>query len=301
MTENKESNSSKANPDGPATACETKDVLEELLNILKLEKIEENIFRGQNVDLGIENVFGGQALGQALSAASQTVPSDRQAHSMHGYFLRHGDIRDGKSFTTRRVVAVQKGRAIFNMAASFHIREPGFDHQDEMPDIPGPEEVPSEKELAESDPDQLPPKILKRILCGYPIEMRHVNPMNPYFPEKTSPRKHVWFRTTGPMPDDQAIHRYVLAYASDFNLVATTLYPHGHTYWEPDVIAASLDHAMWFHREFRIDDWLLYTIESPTACNARGLSIGRIFNRQGQLVATATQEGLIRYLALYKK
>ena len=282
-------------------------VLAELLEILKLEKIEENIFRGFNVDLGIDNVFGGQVLGQALSAASQTVPSDRRAHSLHAYFMRHGDrsipiiynvdcIRDGKSFTTRRVVAVQKGRAIFSMAASFHINEPGFEHHDKIPDVPGPQGIPSEQELAATASSQLPKRVLNRVLSGFPIEFRHVNPVEPFNPQQLPPHKYIWFRTCGPLPDDPAVQRSILSYASDFNLVVTSLYPHGHTIWEKDVMAASLDHAMWFHREFRMDDWLLYAVDSPNAGNARGLGIGKIFNRQGALVATVAQEGLIRYL-----
>lgn len=283
------------------------DVLAELLEILKLEKIEENIFRGLNVDLGSDNVFGGQVLGQALSAASQTVPADRLAHSIHAYFLRHGDrsmpiiynvdcIRDGKSFTTRRVVAIQRGRAIFSMAASFHISEPGFEHYDEMPDVPGPEGISSELELASTRASQLPERIRNRVLSGFPIEFRHVNPVEPFNPQTMTPHKYIWFRTCGPLPDDPAVQRSMLSYASDFGLVPTSLYPHGHTIWEEDVMAASLDHAMWFHRDFRMDEWLLYAVDSPNAGNARGLGIGKIFNRQGALVATVAQEGLIRYL-----
>ena len=290
----------------PATSS---NPLTELMEILKLEKIEENIYRGLHVDLGTDNVFGGQVLGQALSAASQTVPSDRYAHSLHGYFMRHGDlsipimynvecIRDGKSFTTRRVVAVQKGRAIFSMGASFHIEEPGFDHHDSMPDVPGPEGIHSEKELANQAASDLPERIRKRVKRGFPIEFRHVNPLPPFAPRKLPPHKYIWFRITGPVPKETAIQRCLLSYASDFNLVVTSLYPHGHTIWEEGMQGASLDHAMWFHREFDIADWLLYAVDSPNASNARGLSIGKIFNRQGQLVATVAQEGLIRYLPL---
>jgi acyl-CoA thioesterase-2 len=286
--------------------CVPGDVLEELLKLLKLEKIEENIFRGQSQDLGFGSVFGGQVLGQALSAASQTVPDGRQAHSLHGYFMRAGDakkpiaytvdcIRDGKSFTTRRVVAVQKGRAIFSMAASFHIEEPGFDHQDDMPAVQGPDGLEPEIETARQLADHIPPGIREKILCDKPIEIRHVNPVNPLKPQKRAPVKCVWFRATGPLPDDMAVHQYLLAYASDFNLMITSLYPHGHTYWEPAMQVASLDHAMWFHRDFRMDDWLLYAMQSPSASGARGLAIGRIFTQAGRLVATVSQEGLIRY------
>ncbi len=294
---------------GSMPICSAGNVLEELLTLLKLEKIEENIFRGQSQDLGFGNVFGGQVLGQALSAASQTVTESRQAHSLHAYFMHPGDarqpivytvdcIRDGKSFTTRRVVAVQKGKAIFSMSASFQVDEPGFDHQDAMPQVPGPEGIISELEMAHELADKIPPGIRGKILCEKPIEIRHVNPVNPFAPEKMAPQKYVWFRAIDRLPDEAAAHRYMLAYASDFNLVATALYPHGHTYWEPDMQVASLDHAMWFHRDFRMDDWLLYVMISPNACKARGLNIGRIFNRDKVLVATVAQEGLIRYHAL---
>jgi len=287
-------------------ACVQDNVLEELLKLLKLEKIEENIFRGQSQDLGFGNVFGGQVLGQALSAASRTVSPDRPAHSLHAYFMRPGDarrpivynvdcIRDGKSFTTRRVVAVQKGRAIFSMSASFQIDEEGFAHQEEMPQVPGPDGIQSELETARQLADQIPPGLREKLLCTKPIEIRHVNPVNPFKPQKLPPRKYVWFRTISEMPPDAAAHRYLLAYASDFGLVATSLYPHGHTFWEPEMQVASLDHAMWFHRDFRMDDWLLYDMTSPNAGKARGLSIGRIFTRDGRLVATAAQEGLIRW------
>ncbi|HSO18562.1 MAG TPA: acyl-CoA thioesterase II [Desulfosarcina sp.] len=287
------------------TECIQENVLEELLDLLKLEAIEENIFRGQSQDLGFGNVFGGQVLGQALSAASQTVPQGRHAHSLHGYFMRAGDaarpivytvdcIRDGKSFTTRRVVAVQKGRAIFSMSASFQRVEPGFDHQDAMPAVQGPEDLEPVIETARRLADHIPLGIREKILCEKPIEIRHVNPVNPFKPEKRTPEKYVWFRAIGSMPDDMDIHRYLLAYASDFNLVTTSLYPHGHTFWEPQMQVASLDHAMWFHRDFRLDDWLLYAMQSPSASQARGLAIGRIFTRDGRLAATVTQEGLIR-------
>jgi acyl-CoA thioesterase II len=286
--------------------CVEGNVLEELLRLLKLEKVEENIFRGQSQDLGFGSVFGGQVLGQALSAASQTVPGSRHAHSLHGYFMRAGDakkpivytvdcIRDGKSFTTRRVVAVQKGRAIFSMAASFQIDEPGFDHQDGMPTVEGPDGLEPEIETARRFADHLPLRIREKILCDKPIEIRHVNPVNPLHPEKRDPRKYIWFRAIRPIADDMAVHQYLLAYASDFNLVGTSLYPHGHTFWEAQMQVASLDHAMWFHRDFRMDDWLLYAMQSPSASRARGLSIGRIFTRDGRLAATVAQEGLIRF------
>ncbi len=288
------------------------NVLEELLELLKLEKIEENIFRGQSQDLGFGAVFGGQVLGQALSAASQTVPKTSPAHSLHAYFLRHGDdtkpivydvdcIRDGKSFTTRRVRAIQKGRSIFSMSASFQIQEPGFDHQDTAPEVPGPDGIESELEMSRKVADRIPEKMRDRILCEKPIEIRPVNPINPFAPEKKEPVKYNWFRAISRMPDDPAAHQYLLAYASDFHLVGTSLYPHGHSYWEQDLQTASLDHAMWFHRDFRMDDWLLYVMHSPNASGARGLSFGRVYTRDGKLVASVAQEGLISYYPLKRE
>jgi len=288
-----------------ADECVEENVLEELLNLLKLEKIEENIFRGQSQDLGFGAVFGGQVLGQALSAAHQTVPDGRNAHSLHGYFLRGGDalrpivynvdcIRDGKSFTTRRVVAVQKGRAIFNLAVSFQVGEDGFEHQDRMPSVPGPEGITPELELAMRVADRIPAPIRNKILCKKPIEIRPVDPASPFSPKKRDPRRFTWFKAIDRLPDDPVVHRYLLAYASDFSLVGTSLYPHGHSFWEPQMQVASLDHAMWFHRDFRMDDWLLYAMASPNASGARGLNNGRIYTRAGKLVASVTQEGLIR-------
>lgn len=289
-------------------------VLNELLDILGLERIEENIFRGQSQDLGWGRVFGGQVLGQALSAAAQTVPAERPVHSLHAYFLRPGDtklpivymvdpIRDGRSFTTRRVVAVQDGKAIFNLSASFQIVEEGFDHQDtEMPDVPGPEDLVSSSELGARYLERLPPAVLAKIPASMkematsegPIEVRQVNPMDPLNPPVREPQKQVWFRTRGPMPDEAAIHQYVLAYASDIHLLGTSMLPHGATWIMPGMQVASLDHAMWFHRPFRFDDWLLYDLHSPSARSARGLARGRFYDRQGRLVASTVQEGLIR-------
>ena len=286
--------------------CSQLNVLDELLKLLKLEKIEENIFRGDSQDLGFGNVFGGQVLGQALSAASQTVDSSRQVHSMHGYFMRAGDsskpivytvdcIRDGRSFTTRRVVAVQKGRPIFSMAASFQSSEEGFEHHDTMPDVPGPEGIESQTESARKISHMMPKHLVDKMVCETPIEIRVINPVNPFEPQKMPPRKYAWFKAISNIPDDISIHRYMLAYASDFNLVTTALYPHGRTFWSRDMQIASLDHAMWFHRDFRMDDWLLYDMHSPSASRARGLSIGNVFTRDGRLVATVVQEGLLRY------
>lgn len=282
------------------------NVLDELLALLKLEKIEENIFRGNSQDLGFGNVFGGQVLGQALSAATQTVSEDRSAHSIHAYFMRPGDpkkpivyevdcIRDGKSFTTRRVVAIQKGRAILSMSASFQVNEEGFEHQSTMPDVKGPDGLMSEVEMARQISDKIPESIRNKLLCTKPIEIRPVNPTNPFAPKKEAPDRYVWFKTIHKMPDDLSVHKYMLTYASDFGLVSTSLRPHAKTFWDPEMQVASLDHNMWFHRDFRMDDWLLYVIHSPNASKSRGLNHGSIYTRDGILVASTAQEGLIRY------
>jgi len=282
-----------------------RDVLAELLDLLRLERIEKNLFRGQSQDLGWGRVFGGQVVGQALSAAAQTVPAERSVHSLHGYFLRPGDaaapvvyevdpIRDGGSFTTRRVVAIQGGNPIFSLEASFQGEEPGYDHQDEMPDAPPPESLKSEVELAMMMADRLPP-VLKRIaLADRPVEIRPVQQSNPLRPKKGPASRQLWYKASGPLPDDPAVHRYLLAYASDFNFLTTAMLPHGVSWLTPGLQVASLDHAMWFHRPFRFDDWLLYDVHSPSTSGARGLVFGRFFDRQGRLVASLAQEGLMR-------
>ena len=265
--------------------CHKGNVLDQLVALLTLEPIEKNIFRGQSQDLGFGNVFGGQVLGQALSAATRTVDPLARPHSLHGYFMRPGDpvrpivytvdcIRDGRSFFTRRVVAVQNGRAVFSMSCSFQKNESGFDHQETMPDIPGPEGIPSETEGAGRLSGKISPLFLKKLLGPKPIEMRVVNPVDPFTPEILPPEKYVWFKTIAPLPDHMAIHGHLLAYASDFHLVSTALYPHGRTYWMPGMQVASLDHAIWFHREFRMDDWLLYVMKSPSAARAGGCAWG---------------------------
>ncbi|GAB4564984.1 MAG: acyl-CoA thioesterase II [Haliangiales bacterium] len=281
-------------------------VLDELLVLLRLEQIEQNLFRGQSQDLGWGAIFGGQVLGQALSAAARTVPPDRDVHSLHGYFLRQGDaakpvvyevdcIRDGKSFTTRRVVAIQYGRAIFNLSASFHREEPGFEHQAEMPEVVGPEGLIAETEILRQLGDRLPGVLRNRAEADRPIEIRPVDPNDPLNPSPRPPQRAVWFRASGPLPDTPAaVHQYLLAYASDFHLLTTALQPHGVSWLSGRMQMASLDHAMWFHRPFRLDDWLLYMIDSPNARGARGLVRGQFFNRAGELVASTVQEGLIR-------
>ncbi len=280
-------------------------VLEELVQMLSLERIEENLFRGQSQDLGWGQVFGGQVLGQALSAAAKTVDPTRVVHSFHGYFLLPGRvdrpivydvdrIRDGRSFTTRRVVAIQNGQAIFTMAASFQVEEPGYDHQDEMPQIVGPEGLPSQTELVQKIADKMPAFLKDRLTAESPIEIRPVDPMNPLQPDKRAPHGAWWVRANGSLPEDPALHRYLLAYASDFNLIGVALYPHGASWMTGQVQVASIDHAMWFHRSFRMDDWLLQVVESPSASGARGLSRARYFTRDGRLVASTAQEGLTR-------
>jgi acyl-CoA thioesterase-2 len=226
-------------------------------------------------------------------------------HSLHGYFLRPGDatlpvvysverVRDGGSFSTRRVTAIQKGQQIFTCSASFQQDEEGFEHQLTMPEVPGPENLPSELELARQNAHLLSERVRDKFLCAKPIEIRPVTLENPFDPRPGEPVKHVWFRADGSLPDIAAIHKYILAYASDFGLLTTSMLPHGVSVWQRFMQVASLDHALWFHRDLRADDWLLYSMDSPWGGNARGFSRGSIFNRAGQLVASVAQEGLTR-------
>ncbi|MFJ5299366.1 acyl-CoA thioesterase II [Pseudomonas sp. NPDC088368] len=281
-------------------------VLDDLVSLLSLEPIEENLFRGRSQDLGFRQLFGGQVLGQSLSAASKTVEDERHVHSLHGYFLRPGDaqlpvvyqvdrVRDGGSFSTRRVTAIQKGHPIFTCSASFQYDEKGFEHQSQMPQVVGPENLPSELELARQREHLIPAHMKNKLLCPKPIEFRPVTALDPYNPQPTEAVKYVWFRADGTLPDIPALHRYMLAYASDFNLLTTSLLPHGKTVWQKDMQIASLDHSLWFHGELRADEWLLYAMDSPWAGNARGFSRGSVYNRAGQLVASVSQEGLIRH------
>lgn len=280
-------------------------VLTELVDLLALERIETNLFRGQSQDLGWGQVFGGQVLGQALSAAVQTVPQERQVHSLHAYFLRPGDarkpivydvdrIRDGQSFTTRRVVAIQNGQPIFNMSASFQAEEEGFDHADPMESVPGPDGLSSEREIWRRYAERIPEPFRTRAVADRPIEIRHVNPVDPFHPEKKDADEAVWVRAAGALPDDPALHRYLLAYASDFAFFTTSLRPHGVTWFDGSMQIASIDHVMWFHRPFRMDDWLLHVMHSPSASGARGLVRGSVYARDGRLVASTAQEGLMR-------
>ena len=282
-------------------------VLDELLTLLQLEQIEDTIFRGQSEDLGIGNVFGGQVIGQSLSAAKQTVGEQWNLHSFHCYFLRPGDssrpivydvekARDGRSFCTRRVVAIQHGKPIFNMALSFQLQEEGFEHQlPMMPDVAGPDGLESRTDRIRKLASHLPERVQEKLKREHPIEMRPAcNPEELVNPGVREPVRQVWVKANGSLPDDQRIHNYLLAYASDFSFVTTALNPHGVSFWQPNMQVASLDHAMWFHRPFRIDEWLLYSMESPTAIGGRGLARGQIFNMEGQLVASTTQECLMR-------
>jgi acyl-CoA thioesterase-2 len=278
--------------------------VDDLLAILDLEPLERNLFRGRSPQVGWQRVFGGQVIGQALVAACRTVEG-RAPHSLHAYFLLPGDpkvpiiyeverLRDGRSFTTRHVKAIQHGQAIFSMSASFHVAEPGFDHAAEMPTVPAPEDLPSESEMKAGVLPLMPDPVRAYYERERPIELRPVEferytsraPLGRHF--------NVWIRATSPLPDDPAIHQCVLAYASDMTLLDSSLIAHGRTVFDRSIQAASLDHALWFHRPFRADEWLLYAQDSPSASGARGFSRGLIFTRDGRLVASVAQEGLVR-------
>jgi acyl-CoA thioesterase-2 len=279
--------------------------VQELLALLDLEVLEENLFRGESKTVGSKTVFGGQVLAQSLIAAMRTVPGERVLHSLHAYFVLPGDlerpiifqvetIRDGGSFTTRRVKAIQKGEVIFLMSASFQIREPGLEHQIPMPGVPLPDQLASLEELAVQFKDQLPENLRRYLNLDRPIEFKPVEMINPAIPVKQEPFRHIWMRGKGAMPDDFRQHQAVLAYTSDYNLLTTAIQPHADVTNFTRLKMASLDHAMWFHRDFRMDEWLLYAIESPSASNARGFTRGSIFSADGKLVASVVQEGLMR-------
>ncbi|MEW5964515.1 MAG: acyl-CoA thioesterase II [Pseudomonadota bacterium] len=272
---------------------------------LDLEQLEDNLFRGASPEVGWQRVYGGQVLGQSLVAASRTVTEPRPLHSMHGYFLLAGDphhpivydverTRDGGSFSTRRVKAIQHGRIIFVMGASYHRPEPGYDHAAAMPEVPPPEQLRSANELFAEMIDQLPENMRSYWKRERPIEMRPVDLSRYLDRGQREPVQHIWMRTTGTLSDDPSLHACVLAYASDFTLLDTALIGHGKLLFDSDLQLASLDHALWFHRPFRADDWLLYSQESPSASAARGLCRGSVYDRQGRLVASVAQEGLIR-------
>ena len=280
-------------------------VLDELSALLKLEVIEQGIYRGQSQDLGFRALFGGQVMGQALSAAQETIAADRSVNSLHSYFLRAGDaslpvvyevevIRDGASFSTRRVQAIQNGKAIFYMTASFQHSEGGFDHQDTMPDVPAPEDLPSFTDYIKANQQYIPETMREKFLAEKPIDMRPVQQYDWLQPKPTNSVSQMWIKANGDLPDDLGIHTYMLAYTSDFHFLPTALLPHGVSHWQPNFQIATIDHAMWFHRPFRFDDWLLYCMDSPSASNGRGLVRGQIYDRQGKLVASTMQEGVIR-------
>jgi len=280
-------------------------VVERLIELLQLEPIGHLRYRGLSQNLGYPKVFGGQVIGQALSAAIQTLDS-RMPHSLHSYFLRPGDtnhpieyeveiIRDGRSFSVRRVIANQFGKPILAMTASFQSPEPGLEHHDSMPNVPGPELLESEVKLYRDHAEEIPGRVRDLFTAERPIEYRIVEAQNPFRPRHGIAKRHMWIRSNGNLPDDPLVHQSMLAYTTDYGFLETALMPHGISLMKPGLTIASLDHAIWFHRPFRLDDWLLYVADSPSAGEARGYVRGQIFDREGKLVASTAQEGLIRY------
>lgn len=286
--------------------------LDNLLNTFNLERIEKNIYRGVSPKVGWQRVFGGHVICQALLAAQKTVNEDRHVHSLHGYFMRPGDpenpiiynvdrIRDGGSFTTRRVVAIQHGEAIFSMSLSFQKLEEGLEHQIDMPDVPLPDQLPSESDLLKKLGNNLPDNVKAYLERERPIELRAVD-MTHYFSSKQlAPVQNIWMRTNGKGPKDHSIQNALLAYASDMTLLDTSLFAHGKVVADPSLQVASLDHSMWFHKPFDLSEWHLYSQDSPRSAGGRGLSRGSIYNLKGQLVASCAQEGLIRLRKSRKK
>jgi acyl-CoA thioesterase II len=286
------------------------ETLQQLVRQLDLEQLEENLFRGQSADLGGRSVFGGQVIGQALVAAARTVEG-REPHSLHAYFLLPGDmtrpivyqvdnIRDGRSFTARRVQAIQKGRPILSMIASFQTPEPGLSHQAPPPAVPPPESLTPVEELqakwVHEAGDSISPRVREALSRPWAIEFRPIAPRNPIAPDARPPVQQFWLRARERMGDSPMLHRCLLAYASDFALIGTALLPHAKSWYQPEMIVASIDHAIWFHRSARIDEWLLYVMDSPGAQSARGLARGLIYDRAGNLVASVAQEGLMRQI-----
>ena len=277
-----------------------------LIELLDLEPIERNIYRGQNRDLGAGRIFGGQVLAQALVAARRTIEdAGRSAHSLHGYFILEGDLaipvvyfvdclRDGRSFTTRNVRAIQHGRAIFALSASFHRSEPGLGHHAPMPDVPPPEGLRSELDILREEAGRIPESVREVLTQDRPIDFRQVDPCDPFDPKPRAPVRHTWVKTVGPLDDDPVHHQAALAYASDYGILATALQPHGRNVRDRDLMVASLDHSLWFHRPFRADQWLLYSLDSPVTHGARGFARGTFFTRDGEVVASVAQEGLLR-------
>lgn len=282
---------------------------QDLVNLLDLEPIEENIFRGTSRDIGTGRIYGGQVMAQALVAAARTVDEDRPVHSMHGYFILPGDLtvpvvyfvdrlRDGRSFTTRRVTAIQHGRAIFNLSASFHHAEGGVEHQTTMPrDVPPPESVRPEVLMLRDMADRIPEKLRAVLTQDRPLDIRPIDPLDPFDPDPHPPTRRFWVKARGEVGDHPLNHQAVLAYASDYGLLGAALQPHGLSYRNPNTMVASLDHSLWFHRPFRVDEWLLYDVDSPVAFGARGFCRGTYFSQSGELVASVAQEGMVRVIA----
>ena len=280
--------------------------IQDLVALLDLEPLERNIYRGLNRDIGTGRIFGGQVLAQALVAARRTVDEeDRTVHSLHGYFILAGDLeipvvyfvdrlRDGRSYTTRRVTAIQHGRAIFNMAASFHRHEEGLSHQTDMPDVPGPEGLASELDIVREKKDRLPAHLRGLLTQDRPLDFRPVEEWDPFDPTPGPPTRRTWIRSVGSLGDDPVHHQAVLAYASDYGLLDTALGPHGRSVRDRGIMAASLDHAIWFHRPFRVDEWLLYVKDAPVTSGGRGFSRGTFYTRDGELIASVAQEGVLR-------
>ncbi|MAX87862.1 MULTISPECIES: acyl-CoA thioesterase [Thalassolituus] len=283
------------------------DVLQGLVELLEPTEIGENTFRGETQDLGFRALFGGQVMAQSLSSALKTLPEGEwHAHSFHVYFMLAGTVtdhlefevdrlRDGRTFCTRQVKAMQNGRAILTMICSFQQTEEGFEHQAAMPEVKGPDGIPSQVELARMFRDYFPEKVRDIYTADKPIEMRVLDPVNIFAPTKKDPVKYLWMKADGSLPEDTDLHAKLLAYASDFNLLPTSLHPHARSYGQKGMQMASLDHSVWFHRPFRMDEWLLYAIDSPNAGGGRGFCRGQVFNQKGELVASVAQEGLIRY------
>ncbi|MGB2064154.1 MAG: acyl-CoA thioesterase II [Marinomonas gallaica] len=282
-----------------------RSVIHNLIDILTLNRVSDTKFVGKSQDLGFPKVFGGQVVGQALSAAAQTVPEGRAPHSLHSYFIRPGDakqiidydvetVRDGGSFSVRRVIASQNQKTILVMTASFQKYEEGLSHQEPMPHVPGPENFKSELNLFQKHAEEIPSKIRSLLTAERPIEYRIVENQNPFRPRPGLPARHMWIRSISPLPDNELVHQSMLAYTTDYGFLETALQPHGISIGNPNLNIASLDHAIWFHRPFRLDDWLLYVADSPSASGARGFVRGKIFNKEGEIVASTAQEGLIR-------
>ncbi len=279
--------------------------LQQLYDHLDLERLDDNLFRTKHRNEGWRQIFGGQVLAQALASASHTVPADRQPHSLHSYFMRPGHmehpisfqvdrIRDGKSFNTRRVIATQGGDAILELAASFQVLEPGLSHQSVMPEVPPPDQCLTRQQQAEQLRDMMSEEMLAGLSRPYAIDLRHVEPENMFRPQRSEPRRSVWLRLNAELPPNYPWHAHMLAYASDMTLLETSLRPHGLSFFSPNLQIASLDHSMWFHRPFRMDEWLLYVQDSPCAAGSRGFNRGSIYRENGELVVSVAQEGLIR-------